>query len=140
MGGAIEWLDMLLVAVAGLAVALGAVRAIRGPLMVDRVIALDMLTVSGVAFAALAAHATGSRQFLDVGLGIAMLGFIATIAFARLIERLPPEDGATIEAAREEMAHEETAHEETAHQGTAHGGAAREEMAGAAPDRGGARP
>ena len=84
-----EWLDVLLVALAGVAVALGAVRAILGPTMVDRVIALDMLTVSGVAFAALAAHATGARQFLDVGLGIAMLGFIATIAFARMVERMP---------------------------------------------------
>ena len=97
-----DFLDLVLVALAGLAVALGAVRAIRGPDMVDRVIALDMLTVAGVAFAALAAHATGSRQFLDVGLGIALLGFIATIAFARMIERVgaepdnmgaEPEDG-----------------------------------------------
>lgn len=87
-----EWLDILLVALAGVAVALGAVRAIVGPRMADRVIALDMLTVAGVAFAALAAHATGSRQFLDVGLGIALMGFIATIAFARMIERMPPED------------------------------------------------
>lgn len=89
-----EWLDILLVALAGVAVALGAVRAIVGPRMADRVIALDMLTVAGVAFAALAAHATGSRQFLDVGLGIALMGFIATIAFARMIERMPPEDDA----------------------------------------------
>ncbi|MEM7566056.1 MAG: monovalent cation/H+ antiporter complex subunit F [Pseudomonadota bacterium] len=85
------WLDVLLVAVAGVAVSLGALRAIIGPRMADRVIALDMLTVAGVAFAALAAHATGSRQFLDVGLGIALMGFIATIAFARMIERMPPE-------------------------------------------------
>ena len=90
-----EWLDILLVGLAGIAVALGAVRAIVGPRMVDRVIALDMLTVSGVAFAALTAHATGARQFLDVGLGIAILGFIATIAFARMVERMPAgaEDG-----------------------------------------------
>ena len=85
-----DLLDLVLVALAGLAVALGAVRAVRGPDMVDRVIALDMLTVAGVAFAALAAHATGSRQFLDVGLGIALLGFLATIAFARMIERMGP--------------------------------------------------
>lgn len=85
----LELIDIFLVAVASVAVLLAAVRAVRGPDMVDRVIALDMLAVAGVAFAALAAKVTGSRAFLDVGLGLALLGFIATIAFARMIERLP---------------------------------------------------
>lgn len=94
-----EIVDIALVAIASVAVLLGAVRAVRGPNMVDRVIALDMLTVAGVAFAALAAKVTGSRAFLDVGLGLALLGFIATIAFARMIERLPRERGETEEGA-----------------------------------------
>lgn len=86
----LELLDILLVLIAAAAVVLGAVRAVIGPHMVDRVIALDMLTVAGVAFAALAARATGSTAFLDVALGIALLGFIATIAFSRMVERIPP--------------------------------------------------
>ncbi len=94
-------LDIVLVLGAAIAFALGAVRAIRGPQMVDRVIALDMITVAGVAFAALSARATGSRTFLDVGLGIALLGFIATIAFARMIERAP-RAGDADETARDE--------------------------------------
>ncbi len=94
-----EIIDIALVAVASVAVLLGAVRAVRGPDMVDRIIALDMLTVAGIAFAALAAKVTGSRAFLDVGLGLALLGFIATIAFARMIERLPRDSRDTGEGA-----------------------------------------
>lgn len=85
----LDILDIALVLAAAVAVVIGAARAVIGPQMVDRVIALDMLTVAGVAFAALAAHASGSIAFLDVALGIALLGFIATIAFARMIERAP---------------------------------------------------
>ncbi|MDQ0317484.1 monovalent cation/H+ antiporter complex subunit F [Amorphus orientalis] len=90
----LEIIDIALVLFGAIAVVLGAVRAVIGPHMVDRVIALDMLTVAGVAFAALAARASGSGAFLDVALGIALMGFVATIAFSRLIERLPenPED------------------------------------------------
>lgn len=97
MMSALDLLDVALVLAAAVAFALGSVRAIRGPQMVDRVIALDMITVAGVAFAALSAKASGSRAFLDVGLGIALLGFIATIAFARMIERMP-RDRAVAEA------------------------------------------
>jgi multisubunit Na+/H+ antiporter MnhF subunit len=88
-----ELIDIALVLGAAVAVLLGAVRAVMGPGMVDRVIALDMLTVAGVAVAALAARVTGAPAFLDVALGIALLGFIATIAFARMVERLPPDGG-----------------------------------------------
>lgn len=85
----LEILDIALVLIAAIAVLLGAVRAVIGPHMADRVIALDMLTVAGVGFAALAARASGSTAFLDVALGIALLGFIATIAFSRMVERMP---------------------------------------------------
>jgi multicomponent Na+:H+ antiporter subunit F len=66
---------------------LAAVRMVFGPGYADRFIALDMLTAVAVAFAALTAVATGRHEFLDVGLGIALINFVATCAFAAFLER-----------------------------------------------------
>jgi multicomponent Na+:H+ antiporter subunit F len=76
-------LCMLLLVVAML---LAGVRIVRGPHVADRVVALDMLSLLGVAAAALAAIASGSTAFVDVALGVALVGFLATVAFAGFIE------------------------------------------------------
>jgi Multisubunit Na+/H+ antiporter, MnhF subunit len=59
----------------------------RGPSLPDRVVALDMMTVAIVAFCATAAVRYGERAFLDVGLALALVGFLATTALARYTER-----------------------------------------------------
>jgi len=55
--------------------------------LVDRGVALDMLTGVGVAIAALVAAMTGRREFLDVGFGLGLIGFVGTCAFAVFIMR-----------------------------------------------------
>lgn len=67
-------------------------RIVRGPAAADRVIALDMLSLLGVAAAGLAALVAGSVAFVDIALGIALVGFLATVAFAGYIARgnIPP--------------------------------------------------
>ena len=62
-------------------------RIVRGPHAGDRVVALDMLCMLGVSIAALAAIMSGSMAFIDVVLGIALIGFLATVAFAIFIAR-----------------------------------------------------
>lgn len=62
------------------------IRIVRGPHVADRVVALDMLCLLGVAAAALSAISTGAFAFIDVVLGIALIGFLATAAFAAFIE------------------------------------------------------
>lgn len=62
-------------------------RMVRGPSFADRFIALDMLTAVAVGFAALTTVATGHAAFLDIGLGIALINFVATAAFAVFLER-----------------------------------------------------
>lgn len=69
-----------------LAMVLVCIRIIRGPHAGDRVVALDMLCMLGVSVASLAAMSTGSIAFIDVALGIALIGFLATAAFASFIE------------------------------------------------------
>lgn len=69
------------------AVLAASVRIVRGPGAADRVIGLDMLGLLGVAAAGLAALVSGSPAFVDIALGVALVGFLATVAFAGFIER-----------------------------------------------------
>jgi multicomponent Na+:H+ antiporter subunit F len=70
-----------------LAAALAVVRLVRGPGLPDRVVALDFLAVALVSFCGLLALRTGVRALLDVALVLALVGFLATVAFARFAER-----------------------------------------------------
>jgi multicomponent Na+:H+ antiporter subunit F len=68
-------------------VILAMVRLIKGPSLPDRVVALDTMTVLIVTFCGLYALDTGSTAFLDVAIVLALIGFLATVALARFVER-----------------------------------------------------
>ena len=70
-----------------LSVILAMVRLIKGPSLPDRVVALDTMTVLVVSFCGLFALDTGSTAFLDVAVVVALIGFLATVALARFVER-----------------------------------------------------
>ena len=67
--------------------ALAAWRMVRGPGVADRFVAFDMLTAVAVALSAAAAVSTGYGAFLDVGLGLALINFVASAALAAFLER-----------------------------------------------------
>ncbi len=77
----------VLIAVLAVPLALAAYRMIRGPRYADRFVALDMLTAVVVALAALTGVATGRAAFLDIALGVALINFASTCAFATFLER-----------------------------------------------------
>jgi multicomponent Na+:H+ antiporter subunit F len=77
----------VLIVVLAVSLALTAYRMIRGPGYVDRFVALDLLTAVVVSVAALTALATGRGAFLDIGLGVALINFASTCAFAAFLER-----------------------------------------------------
>lgn len=81
-------------AVAGLAVGLSIslllalVRIARGPSLPDRVVAFDLVTIVAIAAIGLATLVFDQPVLLDVAIVLALLTFIATIAFAdHLIRR-----------------------------------------------------
>lgn len=80
-------LSFILLILLTLALVGAAVRMIIGPGYADRFVALDMLTGIAVAACALTTVTTGRREFLDVGLGIALIAFLATLAFAAFLEK-----------------------------------------------------
>lgn len=63
------------------------VRLVIGPGLADRFVALDMMTVLAIAITALTTLVTGRKEFLDIGLGLAVTGFVATAALAVFLER-----------------------------------------------------
>ena len=75
-----------LIAVLALSLALAAYRMLRGPGYADRFVALDMITAIVVALAALTALVTGRSAFFDVALGVALINFVSTCAFAAFLE------------------------------------------------------
>ena len=58
------------------------VRMVLGPTLVDRVVAVDLITVLAVAVAGLVAVAANQPAFLDVAVATALVAFLATVAFA----------------------------------------------------------
>jgi multicomponent Na+:H+ antiporter subunit F len=85
----IEAATLLLIAGALLAAVLATVRIVTGPTHADRVVALDIFLAAAIALAVAASLASGRTVFLDVAIGLALVGFVATIGWARLIERTP---------------------------------------------------
>lgn len=63
------------------------VRAVTGPSLADRVVAIDGLVVAIVAIILVQSTRTESSWFLDVAVVVALVGFVGTTAGARFIER-----------------------------------------------------
>ncbi|MCC5861259.1 MAG: cation transporter [Gammaproteobacteria bacterium] len=78
-----------LVLAAILAALVATVRILRGPTHADRIVALDIFLAAAIALAVAASLGTGRTVFLDVAIGLALVGFVATIGWARLLERSP---------------------------------------------------
>jgi len=70
----------------GVAVLLAVVRLVRGPDLANRVVALDLLSILGVGFAAAAAVLYEDAAYLDMALILALIAFLGTVAFARYAE------------------------------------------------------
>ena len=68
-------------------IAFGVLRLALGLTVVDRVAAVDMLTVVSVSLIALYAHVAGRSIYLDVALVYGVLSFLAVVAIARYLER-----------------------------------------------------
>lgn len=63
------------------------VRALKGPSVADRLVAVDGLIVTLVCYVFVDAVARASSRFLGVALVVAFVGFLGTAAGARFIER-----------------------------------------------------
>jgi multicomponent Na+:H+ antiporter subunit F len=66
------------------AIAVGLVRAIRGPTLYDRVLAANMIGTLTVLMVAVLGFMTGRPEFLDIALVYVLISFVSTLAVLRV--------------------------------------------------------
>ena len=68
-----------------IAIALGLVRAFRGPTLYDRVLAANMIGTLTVLMVAVLGFMAGRPEFLDIALVYVLISFVSTIAVLRVV-------------------------------------------------------
>jgi multicomponent K+:H+ antiporter subunit F len=77
---------LVLVGLAG-SIALCAYRLLIGPAVVDRLLALDTITVNVIAVLVVLSIRLGTDVYLDSVLVLALLGFVGTVTIAKALMR-----------------------------------------------------
>lgn len=83
----IEFSASISVIIIGLSILFIFIRLVIGPSIEDRIVALDLLSANAIAFIAVYSIQSGTTTFLDVGVILALLAFLGTVAFAFYLER-----------------------------------------------------
>ena len=83
----IGWALDFAAAALGLAMLLCGWRLLRGPEVVDRVLALDTMYVNVVALVVVQGLRLRSELLFEAALIVALLGFVSTVALARYLTR-----------------------------------------------------
>ncbi|SOZ34938.1 K+/H+ antiporter subunit F [Cupriavidus neocaledonicus] len=74
-------------AILGLAFLLTLVRLLRGPSLPDRIVALDTLNINAIALIVVLGISLDSAVFFEAALLIAVMGFVATVALSKYLQR-----------------------------------------------------
>jgi multicomponent Na+:H+ antiporter subunit F len=85
--GALASPSVVALTMLGAAACLTFVRLLKGPTLPDRVVAIDLIGVLMVCILVVTAAATEQPAFLDVGMVVALISFVGTVAYSRYIER-----------------------------------------------------
>lgn len=83
----IEWSVHISVIIIGLSILVIFLRLVIGPSIEDRIVALDLLSANAIAFIAVYSIQKNTTTFLDVGIIVALLAFLGTVAFAYYLGR-----------------------------------------------------
>ncbi len=82
-----EFLYYLILPVLSLSVILVFIRFIKGPGIVDRVVALDLLITIGIGLISIYSIITNQSTFLDIAMILALIAFLGTVAFSYYLEK-----------------------------------------------------
>jgi multicomponent Na+:H+ antiporter subunit F len=69
------------------AILLAVSRLALGPTLIDRIVAIDVLTIISISLIVLYAHVSGRFVYIDVALVYGLLSFLAVLAIARFLEK-----------------------------------------------------
>ena len=87
----VEFATQFALVTLGLSMLIAVIRLVRGPTLPDRVVAMDLLGVLVVGLIVVLAASTNVRATLDAAIVIALIAFVATVAYGTYIERGHPE-------------------------------------------------
>lgn len=82
----IDFINYFVLPVLSVSVILIFIRFIKGPRMVDRVIALDLIVTTGIGFISGYSILYNQPALLDVALILALIAFLGTVAFSYYIQ------------------------------------------------------
>ena len=81
------YFDYVIFPILATSVILVFIRLFKGPEVVDRVVALDLIITIGTALITAYSIRTAQALFLDVAMILALIAFLGTIAFAFYIDK-----------------------------------------------------
>jgi multicomponent Na+:H+ antiporter subunit F len=70
-----------------LAIGMTSLRLLRGPTLLDRIVALDLISILLVALLTLFSLSSRVEAYLDAALILALVAFLSTVALARFVLR-----------------------------------------------------
>jgi len=82
-----SWLFIVCHSILSLAMVISGIRLWKGPTIMDRIVALDLIAALIMGHTVLLVFASSFISYLDVVTAIAVISFLATIAFARYLEK-----------------------------------------------------
>ncbi|MCC7126882.1 MAG: pH regulation protein F [Acidobacteria bacterium] len=83
----LQWVSQIVLAMLAVSFLIALVRLVKGPTLPDRVVAMDLIGVIVVGLIVVMAESTQVRATLDAAVVIALIGFLATVAYATYVER-----------------------------------------------------
>ena len=81
----IETVTTICFVLLGLAMMAAVYRIAKGPSLADRILGLDTITVLASGVIGVFAVRTGLYLYADIAIALALVGFLATVAFARFL-------------------------------------------------------
>jgi multicomponent Na+:H+ antiporter subunit F len=87
----IEFSTQFALVILGVALLIALTRLVKAPTLPDRVVAMDLIGVLVVGLIVVMAAASGVRATLDGAIVIALVAFVATVAYGTYVERGHPE-------------------------------------------------
>lgn len=82
-----NYFDFVILPILTVSVILVFIRLFRGPSIVDRVIALDLIITIGIGIITIFSIRADQHVMLDVAIILALIAFLGTVAFSYYIEK-----------------------------------------------------
>lgn len=82
-----DFLYYVILPILAVSVILVFVRFLKGPSIVDKVIALDLLITIGIGIITVYSIVSNQSTFLDIAMILALIAFLGTIAFSYYLEK-----------------------------------------------------